>query len=105
MTAIITWHTGGAAPCVYLTNAESFCVFTHVFLRAFSVSMLDWKTGDELSFPAPFAFLLQDANIWQLIKGSPLTLAVMGVLFCFSIYSWTIIFAKWNTLRGARGTN
>jgi biopolymer transport protein TolQ len=58
-----------------------------------------------LSFPAPVAFLLQDANIWQMIKGSPLTLAVMGVLFCFSIYSWTIIFSKGQALRGARKTN
>jgi biopolymer transport protein TolQ len=44
-------------------------------------------------------------NIWQMIQGSPLTLAVMGVLFCFSIYSWTIIFSKWQSLRGARKTN
>lgn len=58
-----------------------------------------------MSFPAPVAFLLQDVNIWQMIKGSALTLVVMGVLFCFSIYSWTIIFAKWQTLRGARKTN
>ena len=58
-----------------------------------------------MSFPAPIAFLLQDVNIWQMIQGSPLTLAVMGVLFCFSIYSWTIIFSKWQALRGARKTN
>jgi biopolymer transport protein TolQ len=63
------------------------------------------KTGDELSFPAPIAFLLQDVNIWSMIQASPLTLAVMGVLFCFSIYSWTIIFSKWMSLRGARKTN
>jgi biopolymer transport protein TolQ len=63
------------------------------------------KIGDELSFPAPIAFLLTDVNIWQMIQGSPLTLAVMGVLFCFSIYSWTIIFSKWQALRGARKTN
>ena len=29
----------------------------------------------------------------------------MGVLICFSIYSWTIIFSKWSALRGARKTN
>jgi biopolymer transport protein TolQ len=63
------------------------------------------KTGEELSFPAPVAFLLQDANIWSMIQGSALTLAVMGVLICFSIYSWTIIFSKWAALRGARKTN
>lgn len=58
-----------------------------------------------MSFPAPVAFLLQSVNIWQMIQGSALTLAVMGVLFCFSIYSWTIIFSKWFALRGARQTN
>ena len=67
--------------------------------------MLDWETGEELSFPAPVAFLLQDANIWSMIQGSPLTLAVMGVLFCFSIFSWTIIFSKWAAVRSARRTN
>jgi biopolymer transport protein TolQ len=40
-----------------------------------------------------------------MIQGSTLTLAVMGVLISFSIYSWTIIFSKWNSLRGARKTN
>ncbi|HEX3746297.1 MAG TPA: MotA/TolQ/ExbB proton channel family protein [Bryobacteraceae bacterium] len=58
-----------------------------------------------MSFPAPLAFLLQTVNIWSMIQGSALTLAVMGVLICFSIYSWTIIFSKWATLRGARKTN
>ena len=58
-----------------------------------------------MSFPAPLAFLLQDVNIWSMIQGSPLTLAVMGVLICFSIYSWTIIFSKWAAVRGATKTN
>ena len=58
-----------------------------------------------MSFPAPIAFLLQDVNIWNMIQGSTLTLAVMGVLFCFSIYSWTIIFSKWISVRSARNTN
>src|SRR5664279_6560460 len=77
-------------------------------VRLFSVGERHYvrlKIGDELSFPAPIAFLLQDVNIWQMIKGSPLTLAVMGVLFCFSIYSWTIILSKWQSVRGARNTN
>ncbi|HUB82882.1 MAG TPA: MotA/TolQ/ExbB proton channel family protein [Bryobacteraceae bacterium] len=63
------------------------------------------KQGDELSFPAPVAFLLQSENIWQVIQGDALALAVMGVLICFSVYSWTIIFSKWATVRGARKTN
>ena len=58
-----------------------------------------------MSFPAPVAFLLQYENIWEVIQGDALALAVMGVLICFSIYSWTIIFSKWSTLRGARRTN
>ncbi|MEI9977086.1 MAG: hypothetical protein WDO73_36565 [Ignavibacteriota bacterium] len=40
-----------------------------------------------------------------MIQGDALTLAVMGVLVCFSIYSWTIIFSKWAALNGARKTN
>lgn len=35
----------------------------------------------------------------------PAELAVLVFLFCFSIYSWTIIFSKWQTLRGAHKTN
>ena len=58
-----------------------------------------------MSFPAPVAFLLQVENIWQAIQGDALALAVMGVLICFSIYSWTIIFSKWSAVRGARRTN
>ena len=34
-----------------------------------------------------------------------MTLAVMGILFCFSIYSWTVIFSKWQSLRHAGRTN
>ncbi len=34
-----------------------------------------------------------------------MTLAVMGILFCFSIYSWTVIFSKWQSLRHAGKTN
>ena len=40
-----------------------------------------------------------------MIQGSPMTLAVMGILFCFSIYSWTVIFSKWQSLRHAGKTN
>src|SRR5271157_226983 len=40
-----------------------------------------------------------------MIQGSPMTLTVMGILFCFSIYSWTVIFSKWQSLRHARKTD
>jgi len=57
-----------------------------------------------LSFEAPPALLLQ-ADIWKMIQGSPMTLAVLGILFGFSIYSWTVIFSKWQSLRHAGKTN
>ena len=57
-----------------------------------------------MSFEAPTAFLLQ-TELWDMIQGSALTLAVLGILFCFSIFSWTVIFSKWQSLRGARKTN
>jgi biopolymer transport protein TolQ len=41
-----------------------------------------------------------------MIQGSTnLTLAILGILFCFSIFSWTVIFSKWQSLRGARHAN
>ncbi len=57
-----------------------------------------------MSLEAPPALLLQ-ADIWKMIQGSPMTLAVLGILFCFSIYSWTVIFSKWQSLRHARKTD
>ncbi len=35
----------------------------------------------------------------------PTGMAVMGILVCFSIFSWTVIFAKWQTFRGAQTAN
>src|SRR5580698_4321191 len=86
-------------------NAESLCTFNKRLSASCVRLYARLKPGEELSFPAPVAFLLQDVNIWSMIQGSPLTLAVMGVLICFSIYSWTIIFSKWAAVRGARKTN
>jgi biopolymer transport protein TolQ len=58
-----------------------------------------------LTGQAFFAFLLQ-LNIWDMVQHSgPLGMAVLGILVCFSIYSWTVIFAKWQALRGARHSN
>jgi len=36
---------------------------------------------------------------------TPAGMLVLGVLVCFSIFSWTVIFAKWGALRGASRTN
>jgi biopolymer transport protein TolQ len=50
----------------------------------------------------PFAALLLQANFWDLIsKGSPLANVVLVILILFSVYSWTIIFAKWSSLSSA----
>jgi biopolymer transport protein TolQ len=52
-----------------------------------------------------FAFLLQ-LNIWEMVQHSgPLAMAVLGILVCFSVYSWTVIFSKWQALRVARRSN
>jgi biopolymer transport protein TolQ len=38
-------------------------------------------------------------------SSGPAETAVLVFLFCFSIYSWTVIFSKWSSLRGAHRTN
>jgi biopolymer transport protein TolQ len=38
-------------------------------------------------------------------SSGPAETAVLAFLFCFSIYSWTVIFSKWAALRGARKAN
>ena len=58
-----------------------------------------------MTFIAPLALFLQ-SNIFQELQHSgPLALVVLGILVCFSVYSWTLIFAKWQSLRGARRLN
>jgi biopolymer transport protein TolQ len=57
-----------------------------------------------LNSEAP-AFLLQ-IDIWEMVgRGGPLTIAVLAILLIFSVYSWTIIFSKWNVLRSARAAD
>jgi biopolymer transport protein TolQ len=59
-----------------------------------------------LAFEAPAALFLQPDDIWQMIQNSgPGGLAVLAVLLCFSVYSWTIIFSKWGSLRTASKAN
>jgi biopolymer transport protein TolQ len=67
--------------------------------------MLDLRLGDELTSYAPVAFLLQ-IDPWKMVQDAgPMGWVVLGFLLLFSVFSWTIIFAKWNTFRGARKTN
>ena len=55
--------------------------------------------------PEAPAFLLQ-IDIWEMVgRGGPLTLAVLAILLLFSVFSWAIIFSKWNVLRTARAAD
>ncbi len=38
-------------------------------------------------------------------ESGPVEVSVLLFLFCFSVYSWTVIFSKWQSLRGARRSN
>jgi biopolymer transport protein TolQ len=50
------------------------------------------------------AFL--EIRIWDLISvDKPIPTAVLALLLMFSLYSWTIVFAKWNLFRRARTAN
>jgi biopolymer transport protein TolQ len=51
------------------------------------------------------AFLLQ-VSVWELVnKANPISQAVLVLLLIFSVFSWTIIFSKWNLFRKATEAN
>jgi len=53
----------------------------------------------------PAALLLQ-SDYWEMLRQTgPVEWAILGVLICFSLYSWTVIFSKLSTLRSARKIN
>ena len=58
-----------------------------------------------MTFQAPFAFLLQMNLLEMVQRTDALERVVVGVLICFSVYSWTVVFSKWSALRGARSSN
>jgi biopolymer transport protein TolQ len=50
--------------------------------------------------------LLLQTSLWEMVgRATPLTFAVLLILLIFSIFSWTIIFAKWSSFRRARRTD
>jgi len=58
-----------------------------------------------LIFETPVALLLQ-ANLVQMVQLlGPFEIAVLVILVLFSIFSWTVIFSKWQSFRGARRAN
>jgi len=58
-----------------------------------------------LTFEAPVALLLQTDYLEMIRHNGPVENAILAILVCFSIYSWTVIFAKLGALRGARTAN
>ncbi len=58
-----------------------------------------------MPFHPPIALLFQIDIYGMLTSGGPAETAVLLFLFLFSIYSWTVIFSKWKTLKGARSSN
>lgn len=51
----------------------------------------------------PCAALLLQVNFSEMIgRETPLGLAVLVILVCFSVFSWAIIFSKWASFRHAR---
>lgn len=53
----------------------------------------------------PVALLFQTDIVGMLTTGGPAETAVLLFLLLFSIYSWTLIFSKWQILRGAKRSN
>jgi biopolymer transport protein TolQ len=58
-----------------------------------------------MALEAPALLLLQ-ADLWGILQHTtPLTGAVLIVLVLFSLFSWTVIFAKWKSLGAAKRGN
>jgi len=58
-----------------------------------------------LTLVPPAAFFLQ-LNLWEMVShNGPLGMVVLAILVLFSVYSWAVVFAKWNAFRVARKTN
>lgn len=58
-----------------------------------------------MSFEAPAAFLFQVDYLDMILHNGPFGIIVLAVLLLFSLFSWTIIFAKLRTLGTVRSAN
>jgi len=66
--------------------------------------MVDLDLGNQLTFVTPFAFL--QINVVEMVQRTDvLEMVIVGILLCFSVFSWTVIFAKWSAMRTARRSN
>ncbi len=64
--------------------------------------MLESGLGATLTANLEPLALVQTIFGEMLASMSPLSIGVIGLLLVFSIFSWTIIFAKWSALRSSR---
>lgn len=56
-------------------------------------------------FETPVALFFQ-VNLVEMVQLlGPFEIAVLAILILFSVFSWTVIFSKWQTFRGARQAN
>jgi biopolymer transport protein TolQ len=67
--------------------------------------MIDLNLGDELRVISPAASLLQMDIFGMLQQNGLAENAVLVILILFSVFSWMVILAKLQSLRGARKTN
>lgn len=52
------------------------------------------------------AFWIQGLSLWELLRSAtPVSIVVLVILLIFSVFSWAIIFSKWNVFRQARIAN
>jgi biopolymer transport protein TolQ len=58
-----------------------------------------------LAASAAFSFLIQVELLDYVRKTTSVGIAVLAILFIFSVSSWTIIFSKWSALRRAKASN
>jgi biopolymer transport protein TolQ len=57
------------------------------------------------TFATPLALLLQINVVDMFERTDVLEMVVLGILICFSLFSWAVVFAKWSALRSASTTN
>ena len=58
-----------------------------------------------MTLSAWYAFWFQ-VNVFELVRrANAVTMVVLAILLVFSVYSWAIIYLKWNVFRQARGAN
>lgn len=52
------------------------------------------------------SLFLAQVSLWEMVKqAKPIPMAVMALLVLISVFSWTMIFAKWSAFRSARDWN